>query len=401
VLTALSSLFWSLGDARMEDATVEAVALLEAQPPGPELVAAYAVLAGARFVGNGFPEAIAAAERALSLAGGLGLPEPARALGFRGGARSSLGERQGLEDMRRALELALERGEGRAAAVLHNNLAFASWQYEGPQAAFERCRAGIDFCERRGITEYALRIAAMSPSFVAELGRPEQALVEAEPVAERMEAAGDFTFIEPRSLQLRLLAERGAHEHAPSAEQLLAIARESGEPQRCALVFSAGARLLLAQGQLQQARALLVELEQVADTGADPYYVSLLPGLVRTAHVLGQPELAGRLVDGVEPRMPLFEHALSACQAQLAEAAGDHARAAGLYAEAAERWREFGNVPERAYALLGQGRCLTALGKPGAAEPLRGAQELFVSMGYKPALAETEALLGESEAAAV
>ena len=79
-----------------------------------------------------------------------------------------------------------------------------------------------------------------------------------------------------------------------------------------------------------------------------------------------QPELADRLVDGVEPRTPLAEHALCACRAQLAEAAGDHAEAAALYAEAAERWREFGNVPERAYALLGQGRCLAALGQPEA-----------------------------------
>ncbi|MBA3245769.1 MAG: hypothetical protein H0T61_11430, partial [Actinobacteria bacterium] len=50
--------------------------------------------------------------------------------------------------------------------------------------------------------------------------------------------------------------------------------------------------------------------------------------------------------------------------------------------------------------LLGQGRCLAALGQPPA-EPLREARELFASMGYKPALAETEALLAQGEAAAV
>jgi hypothetical protein len=49
----------------------------------------------------------------------------------------------------------------------------------------------------------------------------------------------------------------------------------------------------------------------------------------------------------------------------------------------------------------GQGRCLAALGRPEATEPLREACDLFASMSYKPALAETEALLGESEAAAV
>ena len=55
-------------------------------------------------------------------------------------------------------------------------------------------------------------------------------------------------------------------------------------------------------------------------------------------------------------------------------------------------------MPERGYALLGQGRCLA--GKPEAEKPLRKAREPFASMGYEPALAETEALLGETEAAA-
>ena len=91
---------------------------------------------------------------------------------------------------------------------------------------------------------------------------------------------------------------------------------------------------------------------------------------------------------------------LVAAEAQLAEAAGDRVEAASMYADAAERWQKFGNVPERAYALLGQGRCLAALGKPGAEEPLREAKELFASMGYRPALSETEALLAETAAAA-
>jgi class 3 adenylate cyclase len=35
------------------------------------------------------------------------------------------------------------------------------------------------------------------------------------------------------------------------------------------------------------------------------------------------------------------------------------------------------DVPERAYALLGQGRCLRALGRPAAEEPLHEARDLF------------------------
>jgi hypothetical protein len=67
----------------------------------------------------------------------------------------------------------------------------------------------------------------------------------------------------------------------------------------------------------------------------------------------------------------------------------------------AGRWQEFGDEPERAYALVGRGRCLLVLHQPGAQEPLREARELFAALGYQRALTEIEALLGESEAATV
>jgi hypothetical protein len=47
-----------------------------------------------------------------------------------------------------------------------------------------------------------------------------------------------------------------------------------------------------------------------------------------------------------------------------------------------------------------KGRCQASFGEPAAEKPLREAWELFASMGCKLALAETEALLGEAEAAA-
>ena len=400
VLTALANLLRRLGDGSQEATLAEALALLEQQPAGPELVDAYAELASSRLLDGAYAEGMAAAEQALALASELGLPEPARALGSRGSSRCWLGEQEGLADMRRALQLALDRGEAREAAVLHNNLALAAWQYEGPRAGLAACRDGIDFCERRGITEYALNIAAQSMTFLGETGESERALVEAGPLADRLVLAGSIGFTEPRSQQLRLLAECGMHQQAPAPDELIERARENGEPQDYALAFAAGARLLLAQGRRHQATALLVELDQAVGARGDPYYASVLPAAVRTAHALEQPELATRLVDGVRPGTPLFEHALSACRAQDAEAAGDHARAAVLYAEAATRWQDFGNVPERAHALLGQGRCLAALGKPEAEAPLGEARDLFGTMGYKLAFAETDNLLAQGRAAA-
>jgi class 3 adenylate cyclase/tetratricopeptide (TPR) repeat protein len=397
-LTALSNVLRVVGDPRGRELIAEALMLLEAEAPGPELVSAYAELAGTRAVDAAYAEAIAAAERALQLAAGLGLPEPARALGFRGIARAALGEAQGLVDMGRALALAVEQGMGRDAAVLHNNLAAVTGQYEGPAAALELCREGIAFCERRGIAEIAVGIAVQRLTFLAACGRSEDALDDAQPVAEQAEAAGDATRIEARSVQLDLLGKRGERAQADAAEQLSATARGTGEPQQIAGAFAAAAQLMLADGHNEQAKALLEELERTSGTRDDPYYAAQLPELVRCALALGDPGLASRLVAGVEPRTPLQQHALGACSAALAEAAGDHAAAAVAYAEAARRWRQFGDVPELAYALLGQGRCLIALGTPGADGPLREARELFTAMGYAPAGNETEKLLQRATA---
>ena len=54
---------------------------------------------------------------------------------------------------------------------------------------------------------------------------------------------------------------------------------------------------------------------------------------------------------------------------------------------------------EEAQALLGQGRCLVALGKaPEAAAPLAAAREIFARLGAKPALAETDEWLDAGDA---
>ncbi len=390
----------TVGDPGREELLSEALALLEAQPPGPELVSAHAELAGSRLVVASYPEAIAAADKALALAVELGLPEPPRALGARGAARAALGDREGIEDMLRALALAIDRGEGRAAAVLHNNLAMVSWQYDGPPAALSACREGLAFCERRGIAEMATMIAAASTLFASECGRTEEAVAEAGPLADRLEGDGNINFIEPRAVQLRLLSERGISTDTLSADELVEAARPTGEPQLWAMAIAAGARLLSDQGRLSEAKALLVELAEPTEIRLDPYYVTALPELVRTALALGEPELAARLLEGVEGRTPLAEHALyrlprAARRSRRRLQRGRECLCRGGRALAGVR-----NVPERAYALLGQGRCLAALGQPEAQEPLGEARELFASMGYRPALADTETLLEQTTAAA-
>ncbi len=392
-MTALAKVLRMAGDPASRDLIAEAVTLLEAEEPGAELVNAFAELASGKAIDSSFTEGIAAAEQALRLASALGLPEPARALGVRGAARAFQGDAQGMADMRHARTLAVERGLGRDAAALFNNLALAIWQYEGPTAALAVCDEGIDFCERRGMSGMATWTVAQRLTFVAACGQSERALAEVESAAAGAEVAGISTLIEVRSVELRLRGRRGDPAGTAAAEQLVATARESGEPELIAMGFAAAAEVVLASGDKARATALLEELEGIVGTRGDPYYAASLPGLVRCALALSEPVLATRLIAGVEPRTPLQQHALAACRAALAEAASDHTAAATAYAEAATRWRRFGEIPELADALLGQGRCLVALGVHGAEEPLREARALFTTLGYAPALSETDALL--------
>ena len=398
-LTVLSLILAQLGDPRRGEPLAQAIALLEAEPPGPDLVAAYGELAGRHVVFlSDWHGAISAAERTLALAAELRLPEPARARGFLGTARASLGERDGIDDLRRAIVLSLEQGRSRDVAIFHNNLAGILWLYDGPAAALEVAREGVAFSDRRGVTEARRHLAAESLLYLAASGRPAEALAEAASLRAELEASGAVALIYVLSAQLLLHAERGDPElGSPDAERLSASARETTELQLISVGLPAAARMLLARGRPAEAARLLAELEHTPDIRRDPNYAASLPALVRCALGVGDAVLAARLAAGVESLAPLHEHALRAASAQLAETRNEHAEAAGLYADAAGRWREFGDVPERAYALLGQGRCLQVLRDPAAGESLHEARALFGSLGYGPALAETEALLGEAE----
>ena len=182
----------------------------------------------------------------------------------------------------------------------------------------------------------------------------------------------------------------------PDPEPLLAAAREIGLASFLSESFAAAAQHFLALDRREQAHDLLRELDQLVARRNN--LVLELPKVVRTALALDDPPLARRLAEGIEPHDPPTRHSLAAAQAQLVEATGDAAEAAQLYADAAERWERFGNLPEHAYALLGHGRCLAALFDPRAGEPLNRAKQLFASMGYNQALAETNGLLGEAAA---
>ena len=387
------------GDTDLAESTARrALELAQALPPGPDLVAAHTSLAGFYAVAGGFAAGIDAAEEAIAIARELGLDLPARALGYRGKSRAVLGDRGGLADMRQALTLALERGETRVAAVLYNNLALELWPWEGPGASLIASEEGIDFCRRRGITSMAAAIAVQNLTFLADRGRTGEVLDRAEVLAEQGEAMGDVGIsIEARVTSLRAATRSGSRtdQMLDRARELCELARPTKEPQSIAPVYAAAADAFLVHERTADARRLLEEIVRVLGAPVDPYHVANLPSLVRCALQLGEPELSDALITGAQALTPQAGYVLTTCKAQVLEGRGDHERAAATYLDAASGWERHGNLPEQAYALLGQGRCLAAIADPAAEEPLRRAAELFSSIGYRPALAETEALIAQ------
>jgi len=392
------------GETDLAESTAsQALELVQALPPGPELVAAQTNLAGFYSVAGRFALAVDAAEKAIALAHELGFDPPARALGYRGKSRAVLGDRGGLTDMREALDLALDRGESREAAVLYNNLALELWPWEGPAASLTASEEGIEFCHRRGITSMGLAIAVQNLTFLADRGRTGEVLDRAELLAEQGETLGDLAI----ATEARIASLRATTRSGSKNEQLLKWAhdlcervRPTREPQSIAPAYAAAAEVFLLHGRITEARALLEELIQLVGVPVDPYHVANLPALVRSARQLPEIELGDALITGAEALSPQAGYVLTSCKAELLEGRDDHERAAEAYLEAESGWEHHGNVPERAYALLGQGRCLVALEDPAAEEPLRQAAEMFSSMGSRPALAETEALIAQTTALA-
>jgi len=357
------------------------------------LVEAYAQLSSAQWLGGAHADAIASADRAIALAEGLGLPKAARALGYRGMARAYLGDPEGIAEMERALAMLLESGAGRDVSVVHNNIAIARYPVEGVARSLATFESGLDFCRQRGLLEAERVLATNCPGLLAELGRTDEALVQARELALTFEGSGQVPdLVELRTVELEIRHARGAQPSVNEIDWLIDIARKVGHVDVTPLALACAAAALLPENP-DRARRVLVEFEQVHSNEASPYYSRKLPTAVRTALAAADHALAEQLVDSFMPRYPLDEHALCSARAQLAERAGDVGGAAALYGDAAGRWQKFGNVPERAYALLGEGRCLQSEGLPEAEEPLRAGRELFASMGYRRPAAEAAALL--------
>ncbi|HWD47382.1 MAG TPA: hypothetical protein VHM23_27330, partial [Actinomycetota bacterium] len=395
----LATVYWNQGDTRRANAVLtEAIELLEREPPGAELVSAYIRMAGDRVVAGHASEALEWADRALAIADDLGgLPRlRPRVLDARGMARCDLGDFGGMEDLRSGLALGLELGSGYDTAVLYNNLAEPVWLVEGPEAALAVCEEGVDFAERRGLSEAAMWLRASTLGPLLDLGRWEEAVALAdEAIAWDLAHGGDYLAIGCRRYVTQVLTWQGdliaAHD---LATRVLPRAREIDDLQQLVPALVNSALVERGSGRDQAALALVEEAAAITAerAGGRRFLGQHLADMVRV--VAGPaPALARDLLAATEPTATRYRLAAMTANAVLAEAVGDPETAAAGYAQAAAGWTAYTHALERALALLGRGRCLTAMGDPEAADVLRVAAGLLARLGARPAVAEAAALL--------
>jgi class 3 adenylate cyclase/tetratricopeptide (TPR) repeat protein len=395
----LGGIHWRRGgtSAGSWDMLEEAIALLEQEPPGPELADAYSSKASAHMMAGRAEETLEWSAKALDLARELGHDRVRmRTLQWRGFARFSVGDLGGIEDLRESVRMGLEMELPVASvASAYNNLGDLVWLNEGPARGLEVHRTAIEFAERRGAVDSAMWTRAETTWMLYDSGEWDELLRVAEQVL-AWDLGRGITQVTALVLPRKalVLAHRGREAGAADiVAEMLPRAREITDAQVLFPSLGAAAYVEHARGNAAAAAELAREyFEATADRlgWRSSFLTELVPGLIAA----GELALADELVREVEFRSPRDENAALSAGAMLAEARGDMEEALDGHERAAAGWAEFGHALKRATALLGQGRCLLTLGRPAEATgPLTEARETLTGLGAVKLLAETDAAL--------
>ena len=382
------------GAAERQALLAAAHALLEPHPPGPVHARYLARKAGDEMMSGRAVECVATADAAIAMSNSFGLEEhAARALQYRGVARTELGDLGGLDDLRESIER-LKGGTAVSAGIGYLNLADVTWTAIGAAEGFELHQQLQAFCEPRGLRSSYWWSKSESTWMLYDLGRWDELLAIVEAVGASDVEEGSLQALElSLPYQALVRARRGEHGAAQQiVDGLLPSARSSTDLQLAVPAFSVAALVAFGADDVEGALRLVRELIEVAGTGSDRYRSLVLAELTRLCVLARERELAEELRAGLSVDTGRVGSARASAAGMLAEADGRMEEALSLYDEAVRRWRELTGLTNVAAALLGQARCLIALDRPGADAALAEARELFASMGDRTGLAETDEL---------
>ena len=280
-----------------------------------------------------------------------------------------------------AIALATEAGQGREVALLHNNLGVMLVSFRGPAEALEIMREGTRFAKGIGNTDMVDALDASTAFTLIDAGRPDEAITLTASIEQRLATVGDvFDLHACRFARTRALTLLGRTEEASDVlDSIEARARASEDADSFAGGLGPPPSRGSARASDRAAIELLRELGSLEHLAFRPLLPQHAPG-VRAGGGPARRRSRSRSRWRAAPTRssPLSQHSRVAANAIITEARGELEAAVEVYADAAERWERFTVVPERAFSLLGQGRCLvdTWTASRGGARPARGATDL-------------------------
>ena len=171
VLADMASMLVGLGKSG------EAQRHAPADPPGPELARAYRTKATLRFLKHDYEEAIAWAEKDITVSEKIGnMPEQLSARNIIGSARLFLDYERGCRYLERNLAAAHEAGRETTAAHAYTNLGSASCELYHLRRAERYLTAGMAYAAERDLDRLRLYMSAWWAMTLLRLGRWEEAV---------------------------------------------------------------------------------------------------------------------------------------------------------------------------------------------------------------------------------
>jgi class 3 adenylate cyclase/tetratricopeptide (TPR) repeat protein len=380
-LTRLSNaMYYVVGSEPSMPVLERAIELLEREPAAEPLALALTEMVGALAVSGSPDDAIAWADRAIELATSLSL-ERSRiaALGFRGVAYGYRGDPRAVDDLERALSLALTFDLARETGLIYNNLGIVRWALQSAPAATDTLEEGRRFAERRGLSGVVryLRETSLAPLF--DLGRWDE-LLHASVEMEGYYGTDMSSDIVGDSFRALIATYRGG-DGGRHAEAAVIRAREFGGRDVLITALAAVSVTRASGRDPHRAAEVLMELAEMG--GDDSFHRDLWLGpLARCCIACDDVKLLQRFVASGRGTTERSRMMLSAAKGVLAEAA-DVDDAGMAYRRAIQAARGYGSLIEEAHASLGLGRWLSRIDATEALQHLVVARDVFAALGAR------------------